>query len=137
MSGNASDVVTDVVTAAGTDDDGTPVSDDDDAVVTVTDVEPAISLTKTATPLSLPEPGGDFTFDVVVSNGSVEPVELLSLDDDVYGDVTLVAGAISATDCAVPQTIAGGWQLRLLVHGRLQRQRRRHADRRRVGGRAG
>ncbi len=108
VSGNASDVVTDVVTATGTDDDGAPVSDDDDAVVTVTDVEPAISLTKTASPLTLPEPGGDFTFSLVVSNESVEPVELLSLDDDVYGDITLVVGAISATDCTLPQTIPVG-----------------------------
>ncbi len=102
VSGNAGYVETDVVTAAGTDDDGAPVSDDDDAVVTVTDVEPAISLTKTPTPDSLPEPGGTFTFGLVVSNDSVEPVTLTSLVDDVYGDLD------GQGDCSLPQTIAVG-----------------------------
>ncbi len=60
--GDAGDIVTDTVTAGGTDDDGNAVGDDDSADVEVTDVLPAIGATKTPTPTSLPEPGGDFTY---------------------------------------------------------------------------
>ena len=72
-------VETDTVTASGLDDDGFDVSASDDADVTITDVLPAISLVKTASPLTLPEPGGTFTFSVAVYNDSVEPVVLDSL----------------------------------------------------------
>ncbi len=106
--GNAGDVVTDTVTASGSDDDGLPVSDTDDAEVTVTDVLPAIGLTKTPDPTALPEPGGAFDFALVVSNASVEPVTLTSLGDDVYGDVTVVAGDLLASDCVLPVTIPVG-----------------------------
>jgi len=108
VTGNAGDVETDTVTASGTDDDGTPVSDDDDASVTVLDVLPGITLDKSAAPLTMAEPGGDFTFSLTVTNDSVEPVTLTDLTDDVYGDVTVVAGDITSTSCAVPQTIAVG-----------------------------
>ena len=59
VSGNAGSSHTDVVTASGTDDDGNPVSDEDDATVTITDVAASIQVTKTADPVSLPEPGGN------------------------------------------------------------------------------
>ena len=68
VAGNAGDTETDVVTASGTDDDGAPVTDSDDATVTVTGVAPAITVTKTASPSTVPEPGGDVTFTVVVDN---------------------------------------------------------------------
>ena len=88
------------------DDDGVTIFDFVTETVTFTDVLPAISLVKTASPLTLPEPGGTFTFSVTVSNDSVEPVVLDSLLDDIYGDITVVAGDISATDCAVGGSIA-------------------------------
>ena len=43
-----------------------------------------------------------------MTNTSVEPVTLTSLDDDIYGDVTVVAGDLTDTDCVLPQTIAVG-----------------------------
>ena len=49
---------------------------------------PTIDIEKTATPASLPEPGGDFTFDVVVTNTSIEVLTLTSLTDNVYGDLS-------------------------------------------------
>ncbi|CAN5197253.1 hypothetical protein BH18ACT4_BH18ACT4_12470 [soil metagenome] len=55
--------------------------------VEVVDVLPVIDVVKTADPLELPEPGGLFTFDVVVTNNSVEPVTITSLTDNVYGDI--------------------------------------------------
>ncbi len=103
FSGNAGDSQTDTVTATASDDEGNTVTADASAEVELTDVAPAISLTKEATPLTLPEPGGTFTFSLVVSNDSVEPVTLTSLDDDVYGDVTALPG-----DCTLPQLIDVG-----------------------------
>ena len=79
VDGNAGTVETDTVTASGLDDDGFDVSASDDADVTITDVLPAISLVKTASPLTLPEPGGTFTFSVTRRQHSVEPVVLDSL----------------------------------------------------------
>ena len=91
------------MTASGTDDDGTPVSDDDDAVVTIVDVAGSIAVTKTANPTSLPEPGGQVTFSVKVENTSaVDSVTISSLRDDVYGDLD------GKGTCDVPQTIAAG-----------------------------
>ena len=82
---------TDIVTASGTDDDGTPVSDTDDAHVTIDDVASAgITVTKDADARSrIPEPGGTFTFDVTVTNDStVDTVTIDTLSDDIYGDLT-------------------------------------------------
>ena len=106
--GDAGDTVTDTVTASGTDDDGNPVSNEDSADVLVTDVLPTIALTKTPTPTSLPEPGGEFTFGLVLANTSIEPVSLESLVDDIYGDVTVLGDDITATDCVLPQVLAIG-----------------------------
>ena len=98
----------DTFTAAGQDDDGSPVSATATAVVAFTDVLPSISITKTPTPSSLPEPGGPFSFGLVVTNTSVEPVTLTSLVDAPYGDVTKVAGLITATTCVLPVSMPAG-----------------------------
>ena len=85
ISGNAGDVKTDVVTASGHDDDGHEVSDDDDATVRLTDVPSSIAVEKTASPTSMPAPGGPVTFTVVVKNTSeVDSVTIDKLDDNVY-----------------------------------------------------
>src|SRR5829696_4516360 len=103
VSGNAGSSHTDVVTASGKDDDGNDVSDSDDATVTITDVASSITLTKTATPTSIQEPGGNATFDVKVDNTSaVDSVTISSLTDDVYGNLD------GKGSCDVPQTIAPG-----------------------------
>jgi hypothetical protein len=90
----ASDSLTDhynVVTATAVDDDGTPASDDDDETVAFDDVAPAILVTKTADPISVPETGADVTFTITVKNVGTEPVTLIGAVDTVFGliDVSL------------------------------------------------
>ena len=116
VSGNAGDVETDLVTAAGVDDDDTPVSDSASATVTVTGLPPAISVSKTATPTALPEPGGEVTFTVRIDNDShaADEVTIDTLSDTVYGDLTDTgvegggAKAQTGTGCTLPQTISPG-----------------------------
>lgn len=107
VTGVAGDEVPDTVTAAGQDDDGNPVSASAGAVVGIEDAQviPPVTLTvfKTASPTSLPEPGGPVTFSVAVTNSSsVAAVELTNLVDDVHGDL---AGRGS---CELPQQLAAG-----------------------------
>jgi hypothetical protein len=59
--------------------------DDDEAMVEVIDVMPQIELVKTATPLSMNEPGGVFTYTYRIYNLSVEPVMLTLVEDDILG----------------------------------------------------
>jgi hypothetical protein len=49
---------------------------------------PEITVDKSATPASRPEPGGEFTFNVVVTNTGDRDTTISSLMDDVYGDLT-------------------------------------------------
>ncbi len=44
-------------------------------------------VTKTPAPASLPEPGGTVTFTVTVGNPSAAAVTLVSLVDDVFGNL--------------------------------------------------
>jgi YVTN family beta-propeller protein len=90
----------DSVTAAGTDDDGNPVSGSDDATVVITDVPSSIRLDKSANPTSVPEPGGAVTFTVRVDNASaVDTVTITSLQDSIYGNLN------GKGTCIVPQTL--------------------------------
>ena len=66
-------------------------------------VQPSVSVTKTADPTSLPEPGGDVTFTISITNTSADgALTLQSLVDSVYGDLNGLG------TCAVPQTIDVG-----------------------------
>ncbi len=87
FTGNAGASQTDVVTATAVDSDGQTVTDTDDATVVITDVLPTVQVVKTANPTSRPAPGGTFTFSVVVTNTSAEPITILDLDDVPYGDL--------------------------------------------------
>ena len=69
------------------DDDGSEDEDDDDETVVVVDVDPSVVVLKTATPSSLPEPGGEFAYTVSVTNDSDEIVWLTSLVDTKFGDL--------------------------------------------------
>jgi len=80
----------DVFTATAT-GNGVTVSDTDDATVTYVDVLPVISVTKVASPLTRPEPGGEFTFTYVVTNAGTVPVVVTSVTDSVIGAITLPA----------------------------------------------
>ncbi|MCA1683978.1 MAG: hypothetical protein LC708_02470, partial [Actinobacteria bacterium] len=97
FTGNAGASLTDVVTVVGVDDDNQTATDTDDAVVTLTNVPPTVGITKTADPLSRPEPGGDFTYTVVVTNTSNEPVTITSLTDNIYGNLTTRANSTCNT----------------------------------------
>jgi hypothetical protein len=64
---------------------------------------PTITVTKTASPVTLQEPGGDVVYTVdVKNNGSSVAVTITSLTDDLYGDLNGLG------DCSVPQTIQPG-----------------------------
>ena len=115
VSGNAGLSHTNVVTAKAVDDEQNQATDDDDATVTLTDVKPTITVDKTVSPLTRPEPGGTFTYSVDVTNTSFEDVEITSLVDDKYGDLdgqgTCAIGATLAPDatysCSFTATFTG------------------------------
>ncbi len=100
VTGDANTSETDVVTASGTDDDGTNVMAADDATVDFENMAPAASLTKSVVSASV-------TYQVSVRNdSSAESLTLSQLLDDKFGDITQVQGDITATNCSVPQTLA-------------------------------
>ncbi|MCA1683925.1 MAG: Ig-like domain repeat protein, partial [Actinobacteria bacterium] len=67
---------------------GPTACDDPAEAVVVTNVVPTIDIVSTATPLTRPEPGGTFTFDVVVTNPTAETVTISGLADNVYGNLS-------------------------------------------------
>ena len=100
VAGNAGDTLTDTVTADGTDDDGASVSASGSAGVDVLDAPPTMEVSKAADPLEVPEPGAPSTFTLSVTNTSAEPITIVSVSDDVYGNL---AGA-----CGIPATVQPG-----------------------------
>ena len=78
-----------------------------------------IQVTKDASPASLPEPGGEFTFTVGVKNtSSFTNLTVNRICDDQYGTIVKTAaaapcaagslGSITGTTCSVPQTLSPG-----------------------------
>lgn len=65
----------------------------------VTDVLPRVALLKTALPKELSAPGGEVLFSAQIRNLSPESVNLLSLVDDVHGDLS------GRGTCLMPQTL--------------------------------
>jgi hypothetical protein len=88
--GNSGDSWTDAVTVAATDDDGADVGGTSNEVtVSLTDVPSSILTTKTASPTSVDEPGGDVTFTITVQNTSaVDDVTINSVIDNQFGDIS-------------------------------------------------
>jgi hypothetical protein len=118
VSGEAGVPQASTVTVRALDDEGNQAEAEDSATVSITDAPPVISVDKTATPGSIPEPGGQVQFGLQVKNEGVEPVALRSLVDSVYGDLNgkgtcslppegmlLAAGDIF--DCAFAALITG------------------------------
>jgi uncharacterized repeat protein (TIGR01451 family) len=87
VSGPAGEDVVDWVSANASDNDGNEQTVSDDATVTIQDVEPAISVEKTADPSSVPESGGNVTFTVTVTNVGSVTLWLTGLSDSVFGDL--------------------------------------------------
>ncbi len=101
VSGQPGDVITDIVTVGGTDDNGNPLSAQDPASVTIRNLGSKISVVKIPSPARLEEPGGDVTFSVQLQNESaVDEVTITSLVDSVHGDLD------GQGSCSVPQTLA-------------------------------
>jgi hypothetical protein len=96
LAGNAGTTQTSVVTGAAVDDEGTAVTDDDDATVSLTDVPPTVAVAKTALPEEQVAPGGLFTFGLAITNTSTEPVTVTGLSDDAYGDLARLTGSSCA-----------------------------------------
>jgi hypothetical protein len=106
VSGEAGITHTNVVTVSGSDDDGDPVSASASAHVVIEDVPSSISVTLTAEPASVLEPGEPVTFAVTVENlSSVDTVtitKISSITKTANGDVS------SQADCAAGAVIAAG-----------------------------
>lgn len=113
VTGNAGFRHHDTVTATVSNRDGS-ASDDDDAVVTISDILPSITVTKTVEPGTLPEPGGEATFSVAVRNDADEAVTLSSLVDDVFGDLD------GRGTCATGGTIAIGGTYQCTFSGSIE-----------------
>jgi hypothetical protein len=106
VDGNAGDMITDTVTVLAQDDEGETVQDSDSTTVTIIakDLPPPpgdLRLVKFVSPSEIDEPGGTVQYDVLVANLSPTPVELTSLEDDLYGDLN------GKGNCSVPQTLSG------------------------------
>ncbi len=102
VSGEPSTAHVDTVTASGVDPQGNPGSASDNATVTFDDVQPDISVTKTAAPTAVSELGGLVQFTVVVTNHSAEQVLLTSLSDSIFGNL------VGKGNCATGGWITGG-----------------------------
>ncbi len=93
FTGKAGDTQTDTVTVTGV-NNGITVTATAMATVGLTPQPPQIAVTKAAAPPTEVEPGGTFTFTVVVSNPStLEPVRITQLVDNIYGDLSTRAGS--------------------------------------------
>lgn len=93
FNGNAGATENDTATATVTGSGGQTATGSDEATVSLTDALPSLSVSKSASPTSRPEPGGNFTFTVVVTNNSVEPVRITSITDSIYGNLATLAGS--------------------------------------------
>lgn len=81
--------VTNIVTAKAVDDDNNEAAATDEATIRVLESDSSITVTKTASPTTLPEPGGEFTYTYRITNNGKIPVTILNVHDDVIGDITL------------------------------------------------
>ncbi len=82
-----------VVTAKASDNEGNIAEDTDDETVTFDDVLPDVTITKTADPTAVLEPGGNVEFTIVVTNNSLEDATIDSLVDS---DFDLAANCVDA-----------------------------------------
>ena len=102
-------------TWTASDNDGNSVTETDTQTIEFFDVLPDVSITKTADPTSVAEPGGDVEFTIVVTNNSIENVQLDSLTDsdfelegrcDVQGTVLSTDGTYT---CTFTEFVAGNF----------------------------
>ncbi|HRI57530.1 MAG TPA: PA14 domain-containing protein, partial [Anaerolineae bacterium] len=91
------------VTASGVDDDGDPVSGQGSATVTIANVNPSITVVKSANPTGVPS-GGSVQYTVRIDNtsNSQDPVTITSLSDNRFGNLN------GQGTCSTPRTIQPG-----------------------------
>ena len=107
IAGNVGSPHVNTVTAGVRHTNGTTISATASATVTFQDSQPTAIIKHRANPATLPEPGGAFTYQVTITNTNAgEGLTLRELRDTPFGNLTTVGGAISATTCRVPQTLA-------------------------------
>jgi hypothetical protein len=111
LQGDAGESFTDKACVSGTDENQNTVSDCDDETVTIGDVEPTATVTKSV----LNTQCATVRYNVKVENDSdVDELTLTRLCDDKFGTIVGedcpdgTEGVVEATGCAVPQTIAIG-----------------------------
>jgi hypothetical protein len=81
---------------------------------------PSISVTKTPTPATIPETGGNVSYSVVVTNNSTIAVTLTSLIDDVFGPLSGQGTCNKTTPTANPYgSIAAGGTYTCAFSGEL------------------
>ncbi|HEY70668.1 MAG TPA: hypothetical protein G4O08_08810 [Anaerolineae bacterium] len=102
VDGPAGETVTDIVEASASDDDDNTVYNEDDAVVEIQDVEPNISVEKTAGPGSVPETGGNVTYTIVVTNTGPVTLWLQEMIDDKFGDLNGKGNCVVANQEILP-----------------------------------
>ena len=116
VSGTPASPFVNTASVAGTDDDGQGLAADDSATVTFNNVASSLAVLKTADPTEVPEPGGDVTYTVRITNTSAtDSVTVNSVLDDKFGDIggsctpavgqSLAPGA--AMSCVFTRAITG------------------------------
>ncbi len=113
ITGSDGEIHTNIVTAQISDDEGNLVTEIASATVNIIDSLPSINVTIVPELPSLPEPGGEISYTITIENTSVEAITILSLLDDLYGDLSgecSVGGSILAGEiyqCSFMRLISG------------------------------
>ena len=102
VTGAGGDQLVDVVTASGVHSGGDTVTATDDATVTIVPVASDMLVTKSASPRLLAAPGGPVVFTVTVTNTGAESLEIIALDDSIYGDLN------GRGNCSIGAILAAG-----------------------------
>ncbi len=103
VSGQPGDIHENTVTACDTSFDP-EVCDDGTETVDIVGT-PDLRVSKQANKTTVTAPGESVIFTVRVDNTGNVPLNIDSLSDSVYGDITNVQGNVTATTCSVPQPI--------------------------------
>jgi hypothetical protein len=125
VTGNVGETATDTVTATAEDDDGNTTSDLASASVLLTPAAPRLSVTKTASPAAVPEPGGDVIYRVTVTNtsGTTDPITVESLSDTIGGVTSVPPGlacSVAGGSVSVPFPLAPGQSAVCTFPGRVE-----------------
>jgi uncharacterized repeat protein (TIGR01451 family) len=90
-----------VFVARAQDDETNTAVNQDNEIISFDNVNPDITVTKTASIESIPETGGNVTFTFTVQNNTAESVSITQLVDDKFGDLA------GDSDCYVGAVLSG------------------------------